>query len=81
MTQTNQKTGKVRTIRRGMGQVEMKGKAFPRAMKLTVKKVPVKKRKLGCTLGVQRPLNSHSLLEKAIILVGIYNQQIQGTIF
>ncbi len=48
LTQTNQKTGKVRTIRRGMGQVEMKVKAFPRAMKLTVKKVPVKKRKLGC---------------------------------
>lgn len=48
MTQTNQKTGKVRTIRRGMGSVEMKGKAFPRAKKLTVKKVPEKKRKLGC---------------------------------
>jgi len=46
MTQTNQKTGKVRTIRRGMGSVEMKGKAFPRAKKLTVKKVPEKKRKV-----------------------------------
>lgn len=43
MTQTNQKTGKVRTIRRGMGP-EMKGKAFPRAMKLTVKKVPAKRK-------------------------------------
>lgn len=31
-----------------MGSVEMKGKAFPRAKKLTVKKVPEKKRKLGC---------------------------------
>ena len=30
-------------------------------------------------LGVQRPLNS--LLEKIIILVGIYKQQFQGTIF
>ena len=30
------------------------------------------------TLGVQRPLNG--LSEKTIILVGIYNQQFQGTI-
>ena len=33
------------------------------------------------TLGVQGPLNSHSLLEKTIILVRIYNQQFQGTMF
>ena len=30
------------------------------------------------TLGVQRPLNN---MEKTIVLVGIYNQQFQGTIF
>ena len=32
------------------------------------------------TLGVQRPLNKWPKSEKTIILVGIYNQQFQGTI-
>ena len=32
------------------------------------------------TLGIQRPLNKYSLLEKPIVLLGIYNQHFQGII-
>ena len=33
------------------------------------------------TLGVQRPLNEYPFGSSTIVLVGIYNQQFQGTIF
>ncbi len=40
----------------------------------------LRKKNIQTPLGVQRPWNIY-ILEKTMILVGIYNQQFQGTIF